>query len=469
MSLPTMTFSLRPYRSSIRPETAASVRTLVVSWNEAAETNDSVARAALVMPRSTGANRAGCPPSFSMRSFSSSTRHLLLEQELGVARVGDLHEAAHLADDGLDVLVVDGDALGAVDLLDLVHQVALQLGLAQHRQDIVRVDRTVGERLSGRDPLAVLDDQVGDLRDRVLPGRPLLAFHVHLPGAAAGLANVHGAGDLADHSRVLRAPRLEELDHARQAAGDVLGLGGLARDLGEHIAGVDGVALGDHQVGTDRQLVPALGRRLLVGRADHDRRDPPVGADRLDDDLVRVTGQLVDLLAHVLAFDQVHVIDLAGHGGEHRGRERVPLGEDRPGLDELPLLDRQDGAVHEVVALALAAAVVRDRDLGVAGHDDGLALGVRHRLDPEQLDRARAARLVARLLGGAGRRAAVVERPHRELGARLADRLRRDDAHRLAELRQAPGGEHAPVALAAGATARLAGQQRPDLDPFVPG
>ncbi len=38
-------------------------------------------------------------------------RYLLLEQEVGVARVDDLHEAHHLADDDLDVLVVDGHAL----------------------------------------------------------------------------------------------------------------------------------------------------------------------------------------------------------------------------------------------------------------------------------------------------------------------------------------------------------------------
>ena len=36
------------------PRTAASVSTRVVSWNEAAEMNDSVARDAFVMPSSTG-------------------------------------------------------------------------------------------------------------------------------------------------------------------------------------------------------------------------------------------------------------------------------------------------------------------------------------------------------------------------------------------------------------------------------
>ena len=41
-SLPTITFSLRPCKLSTFPDTAASVRTLVVYWNDAAETKLSV-------------------------------------------------------------------------------------------------------------------------------------------------------------------------------------------------------------------------------------------------------------------------------------------------------------------------------------------------------------------------------------------------------------------------------------------
>ena len=49
-----MTFSFSPRRSSLSPRTAASVSTRVVSWNEAAEMKDSVAKDALVMPNSMG-------------------------------------------------------------------------------------------------------------------------------------------------------------------------------------------------------------------------------------------------------------------------------------------------------------------------------------------------------------------------------------------------------------------------------
>jgi hypothetical protein len=57
-----------------------------------------------------------------------------------------------------------------------------------------------------------------------------------------------------------------------------------------------------------------------------------------------------------------------------------------------------------------------------------------------------------------------VERPHRQLRARLADRLRRDDADGLADLDHLARREHAAVAEAADAALRLARENRPDLD-----
>ena len=48
--MPMMTFSFRPSRWSTLPLMAASVRTLVVSWKEAADRKLSVAREAYVMP-----------------------------------------------------------------------------------------------------------------------------------------------------------------------------------------------------------------------------------------------------------------------------------------------------------------------------------------------------------------------------------------------------------------------------------
>ena len=86
--------------------------------------------------------------------------HLLLDEELGVAHVLDLHPAQHLPDDRLDVLVADVDALQAVDGLHFVDQVALQRLLAQHVEDVVRVARAVHQLFAGAHALALLDVDV---------------------------------------------------------------------------------------------------------------------------------------------------------------------------------------------------------------------------------------------------------------------------------------------------------------------
>ena len=80
-------------------------------------------------------------------------------------------------------------------------------------------------------------------------------------------------------------------------------------------------------------------------------------------------------------------------------------------------------------------------------------------------DVALVARLERALLDlAARRRAADVERAHRELRARLADRLAGDDADRLADVHLVAAREIAPVALGAHAALRLAGEHRADDD-----
>ena len=52
---------------------AASVSTLVVSWNDAAESHESVASEAFVIPSRTGRAEAGVPP-FSTTSWFASSK-----------------------------------------------------------------------------------------------------------------------------------------------------------------------------------------------------------------------------------------------------------------------------------------------------------------------------------------------------------------------------------------------------------
>ena len=72
ISLPMITFSLRPRRWSVLPSIAASVSTRVVSWKEAAARNESVLSEARVTPCSIGDAKGAVPPSELMRVTSRS-------------------------------------------------------------------------------------------------------------------------------------------------------------------------------------------------------------------------------------------------------------------------------------------------------------------------------------------------------------------------------------------------------------
>ena len=93
---------------------------------------------------------------------------LLVDEEVRVADVLDADAPEHLTNDDLDVLVVDADALQAVDLLDFVHEPSRELLLALHAKDVVRVRRAVLQRVARANAVARLHVDVLALRDQVL-------------------------------------------------------------------------------------------------------------------------------------------------------------------------------------------------------------------------------------------------------------------------------------------------------------
>ena len=227
----------------------------------------------------------------------------------------------------------------------------------------------------------------------------------------------------------------------------------------------------DRQDGVDRHEVARLEPvrqhddvALLV--AQRDARLQIVAARLLlpvDDHAVRDAGGLVHHFAHRHAFDQVDVVHDAFALGDDRQGVRIPLRQ----LLALGHLDavigQQARAVRNAVTRPLAALVVDQDDLAVAAHDHRDALAVHDDVAVAHVDDAVDGRLDRALLGAALGRAADVERAHGELRARLADRLRRDHADRLADIDRRAARQVAAVALAAHAGLGLAGQHRTDL------
>ena len=258
------------------------------------------------------------------------------------------------------------------------------------------------------------------------------------------------------------SPRLEQLRHPRQTAGDVAGLGAFGRDTRDHVARLHLAAEIDRQNGVDRQQVAGIAatRELLdlAVLALDDHRGLEVGRPR---STVRqsVTTRLAmpvdsstdsDIDWPSTRSSKATVPSASVRIGRVYG---IPFGDTLAALDVLAVLDAQPRAVLDAVDGPLGAVGIGHGDHDAAAHgnpvavgvlDDGvLALGLDHDLAVE-------VRLDERLLGDLSS-AADVERAHGELGARLADRLRRDHADRLAHVDRRAAGEIAPVAGAADA------------------
>src|SRR6266513_978592 len=403
--------------------------------------------------------------------------HVLPLQELRVPGLDDLHLLQHLAHDHADVLVVDLHALQPVHLLDLVEQVLLHRPRALDPQNIVRVHRSLGEAVAGAHAVALVHAQV-------LPGRHLVQLRLSLFGvdvdlalAALDLAEPHGAVDLGDRGRVLRPPGLEQLRHPRQAARDVARLVRLTRHLGQHQPGVHLLAVlhGElRPLGDDEVAQPLLLLALLLDDLDvRVQLLVPV----LDDHPLAAPRELVQLLTHRLVVDDVH----EPHHTPHVRHDGVGIGIPR----EQHGIARHLGAVRyhqcgaerhvearvhgELPAPALAVRLRLEHQLALVARHDLVLLGRLDEREPvAELDHAFDLGLAHGLLGDAGRRPADVERAQRELRARLADGLRRQDADRFAQVHHVHGGEVAAVAHAAHAALRLAGEHRADADRLDP-
>ena len=173
--------------------------------------------------------------------------HLFLKQERSIAHVLDFDPAHHLPDDGLNVLVIDVHALQTIDLLNRVHQVGLRVFFTEDGQNVVRVERAINQWLARPDVLAFLHVDVNAARNGVFLGSlSVLAFDVDLALALGDFAVLDYAVDFADDRGILRLARFKKLDDAWQTAGDVFRLGCFARNLREHVTGLDFIAIHDH-------------------------------------------------------------------------------------------------------------------------------------------------------------------------------------------------------------------------------
>src|SRR5690348_7182722 len=382
--------------------------------------------------------------------------HLLAAQVRGIAGFADLDLAQHLADDRLDVLVVDLDTLQPVHVLDFLDEISRQPLDTEQAQDVARIGLAVHHRLALLDVLALEHHDVAPLRDQVLV---LVAFRILDDQALLALgvlAEADHARNLREDRRFLRLAGLEQVRDAGQAAGDVAGLGRLLRDARDHVADADLGPVLDRHDRTGRQV--RLRRNVGAGQFQvlallvfqTHRRTQVLGiaaaALRIGDHHAFETGQLVDRRLHGHAIDEVDVAHPARHLGDDRVGMRIPVRDRLASLDLGTVPGREGRAVGDLVALALTTLDVDQADVAGTRDRNQMALRMLHGLQVVELQRAGGldGHVVHR--GRARSRAADVEGTHRQLGAGFADRLRGDHANRLADVDDVSARQVAPVA-----------------------
>ena len=367
---------------------------------------------------------------------------LFAVEEVGVAGILDADLAEHLADDDLDVFVVDLDFLEAVDLLDFVDEVFLELLGAADVEDLLGGDGAFGELLAAADVVVLEDDDLLGEGDEVFFGDAGdLVFDDEDAFAALVVAEVDDAVDAGNLGDVLGGAGLEELGDAGEAAGDVAGLVFAAGGLGEGFAGLDVVAVGDHDGGAGGDGVDAEGVELVdvagEGFADGELFDDEAGVEAgaaVGDDAHAGAGGFVELGFDGDAFLEVFFDDDAGVVGDDRDGVGVPGGDAVALVDFAVVLDVEGGAHLDGVGLEFVAFLVGDGDGAVLVEDDDLALLVADGAEVAVAEVALALEDDLGGLGDGGGGAADVEGAHGELGAGLADGLGGDDADGGADL-----------------------------------
>ena len=100
-----------------------------------------------------------------------------------------------------------------------------------------------------------MDTDVLAFGDQVLLGLSNFRSDNHLALTFGILAKGYSAADLTDHCLLFGFADFKKLSYSWQATGDVFGLGGLTRDLGEDIASGNRITLGYHDDGAHRHKV----------------------------------------------------------------------------------------------------------------------------------------------------------------------------------------------------------------------
>ena len=185
------------------------------------------------------------------------------------------------------MLVVDGNTLRLVHVLNLSHQAVLKVGdrflsrihqrlaaaqvLEEALEQLVGVDRTIGEQLTGRDLLAVADHHIASEQDRVFADGIVTLNHGDGDRiVVVSLLDLNRAGLFAQHRRLARSTGLQQFLNPGQTLNDVPGLLTFKHQQGQTVSPLNQITvpnvqnrIGRHHVGTTKTQSDAVALHVL--------------------------------------------------------------------------------------------------------------------------------------------------------------------------------------------------------------
>src|SRR5690606_25012824 len=400
--------------------------------------------------------------------------HLFTGDEVGVTRVNDVHATQHLTDDHFNVLVVDLHALQTVNVLHFVDDVGGQLLDTLETQDVVRIRRTVDNHFALVHHLAVVDQHLLFLGNQELVADAFQVGDDQTLLALGVLAEGNRTRDFSQHAGILGRTGFEQLGHTRQTPGNVAGLLRLLRNTRQnlthlHVLTVTHRDQRAHREGNVHGVIGTGDLHFFASFVDELdlRAHHGLAATRLgrDDDQRRQTRDFVHLAGHGHALFDVLEADTALVFGHDRAGERIPRRQTLAGLHGFTVTHRDSGTVRDLVTFALAAGVVVNDDFAGTGNGHALALGVGH-ITQTDLEAHRTGGLGFHGAGHgcAGRRTPDVKGTHRQLRARLTDRLSGNHTDGFTAVDHGATAQIAAVAVGAQTVTRFAGERRANLD-----
>ncbi len=199
------------------------MRTLVVSWKDAADRKESVARDAFVSTEKRDFSGRRLKTFFfhsCVRLIEFALRIQGSGKKLRISRLIDFHLAQHLAYDYFDMLIVDIYALHLIYTLNFFDEILVYAFHTVNSQNIMRIERTLSDTVSSLDKVSFFYLQTRAVRDDI--DHLLVAHNFDFCFIVfSRFDGHHRTVSFADFCETLRLSRLEKFFYSRKTLGNI--------------------------------------------------------------------------------------------------------------------------------------------------------------------------------------------------------------------------------------------------------